>query len=80
MYIVVPDGFREKVLRLAHEILIMSGHLFLEFVVIWLDFVHFVNHVAFAKGLFRTVVPLRYLWENYPGLTQACWVDIVGPI
>ena len=71
LQLVVPEGFREKVLRLAHETL-MSGHLGikrelylsvfgLEFVVMWLGC---VNLVTFVRGLFRKVVSLRYLWEN----------------
>ena len=63
MQLVVPEGFREKVLRLAHET-VMSGHLgrfvtdlffCLEFVVMRLDF---VNLVIFVRGLFRKVVSL----------------------
>ena len=63
LQLVVPEGFREKVLRLAHETLltehlgikktldrVVSEFFGLEFVVMWLDFVNLV-----------TVVPLRYL-------------------
>ena len=73
----VPVGFRETVLRLAHETL-MSGHLGIkktldslvselfsfgmEFVVMWLDF---VNLVTFVRGLFIKVMSLWYLWEYY---------------
>ena len=71
--LVVPEGFREKVLRLAHETLVtehlgiketldrvVSEFFFfgLEFVLMWLDF---VNLVTFVKGLFGKVVSLRYL-------------------
>ena len=69
LQLVVPEGFREKVLRLAHETLltehlgikktldrVVSEFFFgLEFVVMWLDFV---------KGLFGKVVSLRYFQEN----------------
>ena len=73
LQLVVPEGFREKVLRLAHETLltehlgikktldrVLSEFFFfgLEFVVMWLDF---VNLVTFVKGLFGNVVSLRYL-------------------
>ena len=68
----VPEGFREEVLRLAHKSLltehsdikktldrIVTEFFFgLEFVLIWLDF---VNLVTFVKGLFGKVGPLRYL-------------------
>ena len=71
LQLVVPEGFREKVLRLAHETL-LTEHLGikkhwtelylsffgLEFVVMWLGF---VNLVTFVKGLFGKVVTLRYL-------------------
>ena len=71
LQLVVPEGFREKVLRLAQETL-LTEHLGikkhwtelylscfgLEFVVIWLDF---VNLVTTVKGLFGKVVSLRYL-------------------
>ena len=74
LQLVVPEGFREKVLRLAHETL-LTEHLGikkhwtelylsffgLEFVVMWLGF---VNLVTFVKGLFGNVVSLRYLQEN----------------
>ena len=67
LQLVVPEGFREKVLRLAHETL-LTEHLGIkktldrvvsefffgqEFVVMWLDF---VNLVTFVKGLFGKVV------------------------
>ena len=71
LQLVVPAGFREKVLRLAHETLLTEHlginktldriylNLFgLEFVVMWLDF---VNLVTFVKRLFGKVVSLRYL-------------------
>ena len=65
LQLVIPESFREKVLRLAHETL-MSGHLEIKktmdrvlteffwpgFVVMCLDF---VNLVIFVKGLFRKV-------------------------
>ena len=72
LQLVVPEGFREKVLRLAHETL-LNEHLGIkktldrvvsefffgqEFVVMWLGF---VNLVTFVKGLFGKVVSLRYL-------------------
>ena len=74
LQLVIPEGFREKVWRLAHETL-MSGHLGIkktldrvvseffgqEFVVMWLGF---VNLVTFVKGLFGKVVSLRYFKEN----------------
>ena len=56
LQLVVPEGFCEKVLRLAHETL-LTEHLGLEFVM-WLGF---VNLVTFVKGLFGKVVSLRYL-------------------
>ena len=68
LQLVVPVGFREKVLRLAHETLltkhlgikktlgrVVSEFFGLEFVVMWLDF---VNLVTFVKGLFGKVVSL----------------------
>ena len=69
--LVIPEGFREKVLRLAHETL-LTEHLGikkhwtelylsifgLEFVMMWLGF---VNLVTFVNGLFEKVVSLRYL-------------------
>ena len=71
LQLVVPVGFREKVLRLAHETLfaehlgikktldrVVSELFGLEFVVMWLDF---VNRVTYVKGLFGKVVSLRYL-------------------
>ena len=74
LQLVVSEGFRAKVLRLAHETFltehlgikktldrVVSELLFffgLEFVVMWLDF---VNLVTFVKGLFGKVVSLRYL-------------------
>ena len=72
LQLVVPEGFREKVLRLAHETLltehlgikktwgrVLSEFSFgLEFVVLWLDF---INLVTFVKGPFGKVVSLRYL-------------------
>ena len=73
--LVVPVGFRGKVLRLAHETL-LTGHLGIkktldrvvaefffgqEFVVMWLGF---VNLAKYVRGLFRKVVSLRYLWEK----------------
>ena len=75
LQLVIPVGFREKVLRLAHEILltehvgIKNKHwteLYLsffgqEFVVIWLGF---VNLATYVRELFRKVVSLRYLWEK----------------
>ena len=65
LQLVIPERFREKVLRLAHETL-MSGHLGIKktmdrvlteffwpgFVVMYLDF---VNLVIFVKGLFKKV-------------------------
>ena len=74
LQLVIPEGFREKVLRLAHETL-MSGHLGIkktldrvvseffgqEFVVMWLGL---VNLATYVRELFRKVVSLRYLWEN----------------
>ena len=71
LQLVVPEGFREKVLRVAHETLltehlcfkktldrVVSEFFGLEFVVMLLDF---VNLVTFVKGLFGKVVSLRYL-------------------
>ena len=81
----LPEGFREKVLRLAHETS-MTGHLGIKkaldrvvsefffgqgFVVMWLGF---VNLATFVRELFSKVVSLRYLWEKRVA------VDIVGPI
>ena len=74
LQLVVPVGFCEKVLRLAHETL-LAGHwaskrhwseLYLsffgqEFVVMWLGF---VNLATYVSELFRKVVSLRYLWEK----------------
>ena len=74
LQLVVPVGFREKVLRLAHETL-LTEHLGIkktldrvvseffgqEFVVMWLGF---VNLATYVRGLFRKVVSLRYLWEK----------------
>ena len=71
LQLVVPEGFREKVMRLAHETL-MSGHLGikktldrvvaeffgLEFVVMWLDC---ENRVTFVKEQFRKVGFVRFL-------------------
>ena len=67
-------GFREKVLRLAHETLLIEhlgikkhwtglylSFFGLEFVVMWLGF---VNLMTYVRELFRKVVPLRYLWEK----------------
>ena len=70
----IPEGFREKVLRLAHETL-MSGHLVIKntldrvvskllgqgFVVMRLGF---LKLVTFVRELFRKVVSLRYVWEK----------------
>ena len=72
LQLVIPEGFREKVLRLAHGTL-MSGHLGIkktldrviseffgqEFVVIG-----FVNLAIYVRELFRKVVSLRYHWEK----------------
>ena len=74
LQLVIPVGFREKVLRLAHETLLIE-HLGIkktldrvvseffgqEFVVMWLGF---VNLATYVRELFRKVVSLRYLWEN----------------
>ena len=73
LQLVVPEGFREKVMRLAHETL-MSGHLGtkktldrvvaefgLEYVEMWLDF---ANLAIFVKGQFRKVGLVRCFWEN----------------
>ena len=74
LQLVIPVGFREKVLRLAHETL-LAGHLGIkktldrvvseffgkEFVVMWLGF---VNLATYVRELFRKVVSLRYLWEK----------------
>ena len=72
LQLMAPEGFREKVLILAHETL-LTEHLGikkkhwtelyrsffgLEFVVMWLGF---INLVTFVKGLFGKVVSLRYL-------------------
>ena len=71
LQLVVPEGYREKVLRLAHETL-LTEHLGIKkhwtelylsffglvFVMMWLGF---VNRVTFVKGLFGKVVSLRYL-------------------
>ena len=72
LQLVIPEGFRGKDLRLAHEIL-MSGHLGIkktlhrvvsefffgqEFVVMWLGF---VNLATYVRDLFRKVMSLRYL-------------------
>ena len=71
----IPVGFREKVLRLAHETL-LTGHLGIkktldrvvsefffgqEFVVMRLGF---VNLATYVRELFRKVVSLRYLLEK----------------
>ena len=69
LQLVIPEGFREKVLRLAHETWASKRHwteLYLsffgqEFVVMWLGFVNLATHV---RELFRKVVSLRYLWEK----------------
>ena len=73
LQLVIPVGFREKVLRLAHETLLTEhldikktldrvvSELFffcLEFVVMWLGF---VNLATYVRELFRKVVSLRYL-------------------
>ena len=74
LQLVIPESFREKVLRLAHETL-MSGNLGIKktmdrvlteffglgFVVMFLDF---ANLVIFVKGLFRKFMSLKSFWEN----------------
>ena len=74
LQLVIPEGFREKVLRLAHETL-LTEHLGIkktldrvvseffgqEFVVMWLGF---VNLATYVRELFRKFVTLRYLWEK----------------
>ena len=76
LQLVVPVGFRKKVLRLAQENL-LTKHLGIkktldrvvsevfyfdqEFVVMWLGF---INLATYVRGLFRKVVSLRYLWEK----------------
>ena len=74
LQLVVPVGFREKVMRLAHETL-LNEHLGIkktldrvvseffgqEFVVMWLGF---VNLATYVRELFRKVMSLRYLWEK----------------
>ena len=80
LQLVVIEGLREKVLRLVHETLntehlginkteyiVLSEFFGLEFVVIWLGF---VNLTTYVTGLFRKVVSLKYLWENYHRLTH----------
>ena len=63
LQLVIPESFREKVLRLAHETL-MSGHLGIkkttdrvltEFFWPEVMCLGFVNLVIFVKGLFRKV-------------------------
>ena len=74
LQLVVPEGFRKKVLRLAHETLltehlgikktldrVVSDFFGQEFVVMWLGF---VNLATYVRELFRKVVSLRYLWKN----------------
>ena len=74
LQLVVPEGFREKVMRSAHETL-MSGHLgtkktfdrvVAEF--FWPgicgDKLDFANLAIFVKGHFRKVELVRCLWEN----------------
>ena len=74
LQLVGPVGFREKVLRLAHETL-LAGHLgikkTLDRVVSELfwpgvcgDVARFVNLATYIRELFRKVVSLRYLWEK----------------
>ena len=75
LQLVVPVGFREKVLRVAHETL-LTEHLGIKktldrfvseffFFFFGQEFVvmwlDFVNLVTFVKGLFGKVVSLRYL-------------------
>ena len=89
LQLVIPEGFREKVLRLAHETL-MSGHLGIkktldrvvsEFV--WPgvcgDVARFKNLATFGRELFRKVVSLRYLFSLDTPFKHIA-VDIVGPI
>ena len=92
LQLVIPEGFREKVLRLAQEAL-LTEHLGIkktldrvvseiygpEFVVMWLDF---VNLVTFVKGLFGKVVtevPLGKL-PLIDTPFKRVYVQLVGPI